>query len=157
MRTPHTQLLHEQLASAAQRTCSGTEIVVHLTQTGTERAYPATLEAEIVSIAGEAMANARNHSGCRTLWVICDYGSRELRVGVRDDGRGFNPSRGTPVGHWGLIGMRERAASIGATLTVTSAPGAGSEVVLVLPERSSWSALWNRLFRSSRRDSPGLP
>jgi signal transduction histidine kinase/ligand-binding sensor domain-containing protein len=156
MRTPaHGQLLHEELASAAQRTFSGTEVVVHLTQTGTERPYPATLGAEIVSIAGEAMANARSHSGCRTVWVICDYGARELRVGVRDDGRGFDPSQATPTGHWGLIGMRERAASIGARLTVTSAPGAGSEVVVVLPDHSGWSVLWKRLVRRSDRDGPG--
>ncbi len=158
MRTPpQPQLVHEQLASAVQRTFSGTETVVHLTQTGTERPYPATLEAEIVSIAGEALANARNHSGCRTVWVICDSGPRELRVGVRDDGRGFDRSQATPTGHWGLIGMRERAASIGATLTITSAPGAGTEVVLVLPERSAWSALWSRLVRMGRRDGPGAP
>ena len=126
-------LLHDQLASAAQRTFSGTEIMVHLTQTGTERPYQGTLEAEIVSIAGEAMANARSHSGCRTVWIICDYGPGELRVGVRDDGRGFDPAQATPAGHWGLIGMRERAVSVGARLTVTSAPGAGTEVAFVLP------------------------
>jgi len=148
MRTsPHAQPLYEQLAGAAQRTFSATEIVAHLTQTGTERSYPATLEAEIVSIAGEALANARNHSGCRTVWVICDSGPRELRVGVRDDGCGFDLSQQAPTGHWGLIGMRERAASIGARLTVTSAPGAGTEVVLVLPERSRLSLLWSRLVR----------
>jgi len=130
-----------------ERTFSGTEIVAHLTQTGTERPYPATLEAEIVGIAGEALANARNHSGCRTVWIICDSGPRELRVGVRDDGSGFDLSLPTPTGHWGLIGMRERAASIGARLTVTSAPGGGTEVVLVLPERSGWSVLWSRLVR----------
>ena len=95
--------------------------MVHLTQTGAERAYPATLEAEIVGIAGEAMANARNHSGCRTVWVTCGYDPGELRVSVRDDGEGFDSSQATPTGHWGLIGMRERAASIGASLTVTSA------------------------------------
>jgi signal transduction histidine kinase/ligand-binding sensor domain-containing protein len=146
MRTPpQAQLLHDELASAAQRTFSGTEVVVHLTQMGTERPYPATLGAEIVSIAGEAMANARSHSECRTVWVICDYGPRELRVGVRDDGRGFDASLQTPTGHWGLIGMRERAASIGARLSVTSAPGAGTEAVLVLPERSRWSLLWSPL------------
>ncbi len=146
------EALYEQLASAAQRTFSGTEVVAHLTQTGTERSYPATLEAELVSIAGEALANARNHSGCRTVWVICDSGPRELRVGVRDDGSGFDLSQPTPTGHWGLIGMRERAASIGARLTVTSAPGAGTEVVLVLPERSRWSVLWSRFVRMLGRD-----
>jgi signal transduction histidine kinase len=145
--SPQPQLVHEQLAGAVQRTFSGTEVEAHLTQSGTERSYPATLEAEIVSIAGEALANARNHSGCRTVWVICDSGPRELRVGVRDDGCGFDPAQAPPSGHWGLIGMRERAASIGARLTVTSAPGAGTEVVLVLPQRSGWSALWSRLVR----------
>ena len=71
--------------------------------------------------------------------VTCIYGSRELRVGVRDDGRGFDPSHVTPAGHWGLIGMRERAESMGAKLSVTSAPGSGTHVVLVVPRRSS---LW---------------
>ena len=147
----------KQLADAAQRTFSGTEIVVHLTQTGTARSYPATVEAEIVSIAGEAMTNARNHSGCRTVWVICGYEPEELRVGVRDDGCGFDPSQATPTGHWGLIGMRERAASIGARLTVTSAPGAGTEVVVVLPERSGWSVLWSRVLRMVGRDALDAP
>jgi signal transduction histidine kinase len=78
-------------------------------------------------------------------------------VGVRDDGQGFDPSQATPAGHWGLIGMRERAASIQARLTVASAPGAGTEVVLVLPERSGWSALWRRLVRMGGRDGPDAP
>jgi len=139
-----TRMLHDQLASVAQRTFAGTEILIHLTQTGTERACPPALEAEIVSIAGEAMANARRHSRCRTVWVTCGYAPRELRVVVRDDGRGFDPSLAAPTGHWGLIGMRERASAIGARLIVTSAPVAGTEVVLVLHERSAWSLPWRR-------------
>jgi signal transduction histidine kinase len=139
-----TRMLHDQLASVAQRTFAGTEILIHLTQTGTERACPPALEAEIVSIAGEAMANARRHSCCRTVWVTCGYAPRELRVVVRDDGRGFDPSLAAPTGHWGLIGMRERASAIGARLIVTSAPVAGTEVVLVLHERSAWSLPWRR-------------
>jgi signal transduction histidine kinase len=131
-----TRLLHEQLAALAQRTFAETDIVVRLEQAGTARPIPPTVEAEIMSLAGEAMTNARHHSGCRTVRVLCGYQPGELRVGVRDDGRGFDPSQSPPTGHWGLIGMRERAASIGARLTVTSAPGAGTEVVVVLPEGS---------------------
>ena len=78
--------------------------------------------------------------------VTCSYSRRTVRVGVRDDGRGFDPVGPTPAGHWGQVGMRERAASIGATLTVTSAPGAGTDVVLLLPlregERTRWR--WRR-------------
>jgi signal transduction histidine kinase/ligand-binding sensor domain-containing protein len=150
-------LLHDQLAAAAERTFAETEIMVHLTQTGTARPYPPTAEAEIVSIAGEAMTNARRHSGCRTVWVACAYEPSELRVGVRDDGCGFDPSQPSPVGHWGLVGMRERASGIGAKLTVTSAPGAGTEVVLVLPERFGWPALWKRLVRLGGRDGRDAP
>jgi signal transduction histidine kinase len=147
-------LLHDQLAGAVQRTFAETEIVVHLTQTGTARPYPPTVEAEIVSIAAEAMTNARRHSGCRIVWVACVHDPRELRVGVRDDGQGFDLSQGSPMGHWGLVGMRERASAIGARLTITSALGAGTEVVLVLPERGGWSVLWRRLVRMRRRDGP---
>jgi signal transduction histidine kinase len=155
--SPDARLLHEQLAATAQRTFSGTDVVVHLEREGTARPYPPRVEAEIVGIAGEAMTNARFHSGCRTVWVTSGYERRELRVVVRDDGRGFDPSHATPTGHWGLIGMRERAASIGARLILTSAPGAGTEVVIVLPERFGWSALWNRLLRSSGHDGSGAP
>jgi signal transduction histidine kinase len=148
-------LLHDQLARVAQRSFAETEIVVHLTQTGTASPYPPAVEAELVSIAGEAMTNARRHSGCRIVWVACAYDSRALRMAVRDDGGGFDPMQASPKGHWGLVGMRERASAIGARLTITSAPGAGTEVVLVLPERSAWLALWRRLFRRGDRDGPG--
>jgi nitrate/nitrite-specific signal transduction histidine kinase len=76
-------------------------------------------------------------------------------VDLREDGRGFDASQAAPTGHWGLITMRERAASVGAKLT--SAPGAGTEVVIVLAERSGWSVLWRRLVRGSGSDRPGAP
>jgi signal transduction histidine kinase/ligand-binding sensor domain-containing protein len=127
--------LHAQLVAAARRTFAETEIAAHVEYVGSPRPYPPAVEAEIVGLATEAMTNARRHADCRTVAVTCRYASRELRVRVRDDGRGFDPSRPTPTGHWGLVGMRERAASIGAALAVKSAPGAGTEVVLVVPRR----------------------
>jgi hypothetical protein len=53
--------------------------------------------------------------------------------------------------------MRERAASLGASLTVKSAPGAGTEIVLVLTERSGWSVLGSWLVRMTGRVKPGAP
>ena len=67
------------------------------------------------------------------MWVTCGYGRRALRVEVRDDGRGFDPTRAAADGHFGLVGMRERAAAVGARLTIESAPGRGTTVVLVIP------------------------
>jgi signal transduction histidine kinase len=132
--TPNEHIsLHEQLANVAQRTFAETGIATRVERTGSLRPYPPTVESEIVGIATEAMTNARQHAGCRAVTITCSYALRALEVRVRDDGRGFDPSQGTPAGHWGLVGMRERAASIGAKLTLTSSPTAGTEIVLVVP------------------------
>jgi signal transduction histidine kinase len=65
------------------------------------------------------------------------YGPRAVRLAVVDDGRGFpvDPDLRSYAGHWGLLGMRERADRVGATLTVRSAVGAGTTVELLVPTR----------------------
>jgi nitrate/nitrite-specific signal transduction histidine kinase len=88
------------------------------------------------------MTNARQHASCRSVELWCSYGRRHLQVRVRDDGRAFDPHEQAPTGHWGLIGMRERSTAIGARLAITSAPGAGTEVLLVVP-----AAAWRRPWR----------
>ena len=67
--------------------------------------------------------------------VRLEYGPAEVALEVRDDGRGFEAGAEakSPPGHYGLTGMRERAAAIGGTLEVTSAPGAGTTVRLQAP------------------------
>jgi signal transduction histidine kinase len=67
--------------------------------------------------------------------VQLDYGQNEVAMEVRDDGKGFETGTEavSPPGHYGLTGMRERAASIGARLDVTSAPGEGTTVRLRVP------------------------
>jgi signal transduction histidine kinase len=142
--------LHERLAEAAGRAFAGSGIAAPVEHTGTPRHLAPAVEDEILSIAAEAMTNARKHAECRTVTVACDYAPRALRVRVRDDGRGFDPSRAAPAGHWGLVGMRERAASVGATLAVASAPGAGTEVALVLPAGDRRRKWWERLVRPAR-------
>jgi signal transduction histidine kinase len=136
--------LHEQLATAAHRTFAETGIAVHVEHAGSQRPYPPNVQSEIVGIATEAMVNARHHAGCRTVTVTCSYAPRELHVRVRDDGRGFDLAQGTPAGHWGLVGMRERAASIGARFSVTSAATVGTEVVLVVPGGPGRWTWWNK-------------
>ena len=134
-----TQPLHVGLASAAGRAFEGTGITVQTSHGGSPRKYRSAVETEILSIANEALMNARRHANCQSVSLTCDYAKRALRVSIRDNGRGFNMNQ-TPVDHWGLVGMRERATSIGAELSVTSAEGKGTEVTLVLPERARWWA-----------------
>jgi signal transduction histidine kinase len=93
------------------------------------------VETQALRIAAEAMTNARRHAACSTVVATCEYGRRELRVRVRDDGRGFDPAGAGATGHFGVAGMHERAAAMRARLTVTSAPGRGTDVLLIVPAR----------------------
>ena len=128
--------LDTQLSDAAHRIFAGTRIDARIDHEGTPRAYPPAVEEQVLRIACEAMANARDHAGCRAVVVSCTYGRRELCVRVQDDGRGFDPTRATPDGHFGIAGMRERAGLIGARLAVESAPGRGTEVRLIFRHRA---------------------
>ncbi|MDX2152120.1 MAG: two-component regulator propeller domain-containing protein [Bryobacteraceae bacterium] len=91
---------------------------------------------EIFRIASEALRNAFEHSRARRIEVEIRYGGGGFRLRVRDDGRGIDQAllRGDGrTGHWGMIGMRERAGRIGAKLEVWSESDAGTEVELSVP------------------------
>ena len=80
----------------------------------------------------EALNNVVKHAGVPEVEVSLVFGEREVRVVVRDVGRGFDPAA-TRSGGFGLAGMRERIESRGGTFTVTSTPGAGTTVTASLP------------------------
>jgi signal transduction histidine kinase len=105
---------------------------------------------EVYRIAFEAIRNACMHSGGMELIIELRYRKRSFRLEVRDDGRGIDSSllQSGKIGHFGLTGMRERALSLGGTLTVTSEPDRGTTVSLVVPgnaiylNRPSQPQLW---------------
>ena len=90
---------------------------------------PAETGAAIYRVAQEALHNALRHSGGREVLVTLSRKQRRAVLEVSDDGRGFRTGRAG----LGLPSMRNRAASVGGTLTVTSAPGAGTRVRLSIP------------------------
>ena len=99
------------------------------------RLAPALAE-EVAEIAREAMRNAFRHAGATRIDVRLAYGRRRLALEVADDGRGVAEAvlqAGRRDGHWGLVGMRERAAQIGGQLTVDSVAGRGTTVRLAVP------------------------
>ena len=102
---------------------------------GAYRPLPPETEREILRVAQEAIHNVKKHAGARHSAVQLEYGPDEVALEVRDDGRGFCSEAASqpPPGHFGLTGMRERAAAIGGTLEVTSEPGAGTTVRLRTP------------------------
>ena len=86
----------------------------------------------MVCIAQEAVNNAVKHASARTIEVELAATGRQLRLLVRDDGVGL-PSSPAGPGHYGMIGMRERANQIGAELDISSFAGAGTSVSVLLP------------------------
>lgn len=104
---------------------------------GAYRALPPGTEREILRIAQEAIHNVKKHAGARHLTVQLEYRQNEVALEVRDDGRGFAAEAGahSPPGHYGLTGMRERAAAIRGVLDLTSEAGGGTTVRLRVPAR----------------------
>ena len=123
---------------------------------GASRELHPIVRDEIYKIAAEALRNAFRHAQAGKLEVDIRYGTDELRLRVRDDGKGIDQevlaSRGV-AGHYGLRGMTERAALIGGKLSVWSEVGAGTEVELRLPARAVYAtsrrrSWWSRLLAS---------
>ncbi|PZR51860.1 hypothetical protein DNL40_14715 [Xylanimonas oleitrophica] len=86
---------------------------------------------EVLAIVGEALENVARHADAQQVEVaLTGLAGGRVRVGVRDDGRGFlpRPDGGSPEGHFGLTGMAERAREAGMRLSVSSAPGHGTTV-----------------------------
>ena len=91
--------------------------------------YGDVIEREIIGIAQEALTNAVRHARARRITVRAStIRSLGLRLSIADDGRGI--ARDTPTSGFGLTSMQERAARIGASLTIVTAPRSGTEVVL---------------------------
>jgi signal transduction histidine kinase len=113
----------------------GDELVAQFSIFGAYRPLPPGTEREILRVAQEAIHNVNKHAGARQLVVQLEYRPGEIALEVRDDGQGFAADEPVEQGHFGLTGMRERAAMIGGALEVTSEPGGGTTVRLRVPAR----------------------
>jgi signal transduction histidine kinase/ligand-binding sensor domain-containing protein len=121
------------LERMARRLCGAREVACDFRVEGTPATLPHAAEDELFRIGQEAVTNALRHAQARTITVRLCYDDRAVTLTISDDGTGFDPAAPAPEGHFGLAGMRERAARIGATLEVKSGPGT---VVAVRVERS---------------------
>jgi signal transduction histidine kinase/streptogramin lyase len=103
---------------------------------GTPKALRPILRDEIYGIAREALRNAFRHARASRIETDITYGEQLLRLRIRDNGNGIDPGvldQGGRTGHWGLVGMRERAERIGVRLDVWSREGSGTEVEVSAP------------------------
>jgi signal transduction histidine kinase len=96
---------------------------------------------EIYSIGREAISNALRHANATRIEVEINYGPTHLRLRCRDNGAGMSKQQleaGSPAGHWGMTGMKERASRVGAKFDIWSTPGAGTEVEVNIPAAAAY-------------------
>jgi len=100
------------------------------------------LRDEVYRIAGEALRNAFRHAQASRIEVEIHYDAHELRLRIRDDGKGIEPQVGGEdgrAGHFGLHGMRERAKLIGGNLELWSNVQSGTEIELTIPASAAYT------------------
>ena len=93
---------------------------------------PILQEREMWRIAQEALVNVERHSKARRVEINWRCDGRNASLEITDDGEGFPQGRAGRLDSYGMIGMRERASSVGATLDIVSAPGKGTAVRCLL-------------------------
>ena len=120
------------VAQTARQLTDEQDVQLKLTLNDDPEDLSADVAYNLLRIAQEAMLNAVQHSGARTLHVTLENTRKRLRLLVNDDGAGFDDEDVPPAGHYGLIGMKERAAQIGADFELTSERGRGTTVAVVL-------------------------
>jgi signal transduction histidine kinase len=125
------------LEMLSQENTSSTGVEVVFEKIGVEQRQSPDKELALYRIAQEAMNNAIRHSQAHQIRVTIHYTQDALVLEVSDDGTGFqipkSPAEFAPSGHFGLLGLHERAELIGAQLNINSSTGDGTSIKVILP------------------------
>jgi signal transduction histidine kinase len=137
LRTGDAHVLEDVVAETVARLhATHGAVAVDVRVDGERRALAPAVAQDVAEIAREALRNAFAHSGGSQVRVAIAYGRRALTLRVADNGKGLDEAvqrAGRRSGHWGLVGMRERAGRIGAALEIESGPRKGTAVTLEVP------------------------
>ena len=117
----------------ADRLLVGTDIQVHLAQSGRPRALGEAMEEELLRMAQETLTNALRHGRARAIQVLLAWEVRRVRLSIQDDGRGFDPK--AQAAGYGMRSIRETLRRLKGRLDVESRPGAGARITITLPLR----------------------
>lgn len=114
---------------------SGT--VVDFQRIGAEQRLPSDIELALYRMMQEGLSNIVRHSHAEQSTLSIRFTTREVILTISDDGLGFevpeSPAEFAPSGHYGLLGIHERAELIGARLDIHSTPKEGTRLVVSLP------------------------
>lgn len=108
------------------------EVDVHIEPSAAAVSMPAETELQLIRILQESLSNARKHATATQASVDLRVCEGALKMTILDNGQGFDPACPPDSVHFGLSNMRDRAAEIGGTLELVSAPGQGTQVVVTV-------------------------
>jgi signal transduction histidine kinase len=137
--------LGEELATSCRKPSPTYQVLV----VGSPRLLEPAILDEVSRVAREAIQNAFRHARPSRVEAEVTFDKSHFLIRIRDDGIGIDAqvlARGSREGHWGLLGMRERALSFGAKLEVWSERGAGTEVELRVPGKIAYRRSRQRLW-----------
>jgi len=125
------------LEMLARETEQAMDITVEFQRQGQERRLDAAVELALYRMAQEAFSNIVRHAGASQASLTITFNNQSVTIQVTDNGKGFevpkSPAEYAPSGHYGLLGLHERAELIGAALDIQSEPGRGTQVKIYLP------------------------
>ena len=156
------QDLFESLTQIGDTESAGQAARFELTANGERRLLSPEACQQLVDIAREAVRNAHRHACASLVAMSVDYHNTSLRLRIVDDGQGIDPqvlAAGQRRDHFGLVGMRERAAQLGARFSLESNDGTGTCITVTVPasvafeNQRRWP--WQRRQKSDSRQSAG--
>ena len=127
--------LGDALSRLGQQLTEGGKVIFELRVDGTPRTLPAEVENNLLRIGQEAITNAARHAGATRIDLELAFLADDVRLVVRDNGKGFDATRVRPSaqGGFGLSGIRERADAMHATFAVTPETAGGTRLELSVP------------------------
>ena len=130
------QDLSDALAAVVDRADASGQAAARFSLQGDAAGVPAPIANELLRIGEEALANALRHASPHHVLTSLQVTHNAVRLVIEDDGAGIDPADPNESGY-GLLGMRERAARLGGTLSVESQPGEGTRVQAHIPLQSA--------------------
>jgi signal transduction histidine kinase len=125
------QSLVETLMQYTQRVTDRTQLQFQVDADGSQR-LPILQEREMWRITQEAITNVERHAKATRVRITWRCDGERAAIRVTDNGMGFEAGRAGRLDSYGMLGMRERASSIAATLDIHSVPGQGTSITCVL-------------------------
>ncbi len=134
--------LAARIAQVAREIGIEETMAFRLVEEGTPREIRLPVQIELSRIVREALMNSILHSRGSSAEVVLEYRRTSFSVRCKDTGIGLPASvsaGGKRAGHWGLVGMRERASAINGTLELRSTPGKGTEIEVCIPSKRAYA------------------